>query len=467
LSERSSDTLNTLRADSPLLSLGVPHLDQYFGVWAILEEPFRAAVARAKQINLQVHVAESRAQQPQPKAAEGSKGYATSGGVAVIEMSGELMKFSSSLSAGTSTVAVRRKLRAAAADDDVAAIVLRIDSPGGTVSGTQDLADDVAAAAAKKPVYAFIEDLGASAAYWVASQASKVFASNGTTIVGSIGTFAVIEDTSGQAAMEGVKVHVIRAGEFKGGAVSGAPVEQKTLAWWQEMVDALNDQFVRGVAKGRGMTLARVRELADGRAHVGQAALDLGLVDGIQSFDETVAQLQTKSKSASTRRPKAMAEEATITAAIIHETSAANYHDLVDACVGADSTFLCAQLEKKATIEQAQKAWMAEQNARLQKARSEAEQSKAAAARPGVAPLTTGKAAAAGGESGSATDRWHAKVQANIAKGMRNDKAVRQAAVANPELHAAYIEEYNADTNRRRAERAASEAAEQAARAAG
>ncbi|MDE2472037.1 MAG: S49 family peptidase, partial [Bradyrhizobium sp.] len=293
------DTLNTLRTDSPLLALGVPHLDQYFGVWAILEEPFRAAVARAKQINLQVHVAETRAQQiqQQPKAAGDRKPYGMSGSVAVIEMSGELMKFASSLSSGTGTVAVRRQVRAAAADEDVGAIVLRIDSPGGTVSGTQDLADDVAAAAAKKPVYAFIEDLGASAAYWVASQASKIFAANATTIVGSIGTFAVIEDQSGAAAMEGVKVHVIRAGEFKGGTVAGAPVEQKTLAWWQEMVDALNEQFVRGVAKGRGLTLTRVRELADGRAHVGQAAAALGLVDGIQSFDETLSQLQKKSAS--------------------------------------------------------------------------------------------------------------------------------------------------------------------------
>lgn len=461
------ETLNTLRPDSPLLSLGVPHLDQYFGVWAILEEPFRAAVARAKQVNLQVHVAEARAG-AQTRGDFAGKRYQMAGQVAIIEMSGELMKFTSSLSAGTSTVATRRQLRAAADDDDVGAIVIRIDSPGGTVSGTQDLADDVAAAAAKKPVYAFIEDLGASAAYWVASQASKIYAANTTTIVGSIGTFAVIEDSSGAAAMEGVKVHVIRAGELKGSTVAGAPVEQKALAMWQDMVDALNDQFIRGVSKGRGMTLARVRELADGRAHVGQAAVDLGLVDGIQSFDATVAQLQKKSASSTARRDKAMSvTEATAAAAAAEiQPRPATIHELKQGCPGADDAFVCAQLTANATLGQAQTAWMAEQNSRLQKAQADADQAKAAAAKPGVAALTTkGKAAGAEPEGG-ATERWYAAVQANLAKGMSNDRAVRQAAVANPELHRAFIAEFNGDTQRRRAERAAADEAERAAHAA-
>jgi signal peptide peptidase SppA len=463
------ETLNTLRDDSPLLSLGVPHLDQYFGVWSILEEPFRAAVARAKQINLQLHVAQAReqAQAEQAKSADGDsagrgKRYQMAGQVAVIQMSGVLMKFASSLSSGTGTVAVRRAIRAAVADDDVGAIALVIDSPGGTVSGTSDLADDVAAAAAKKPVYAFIEDLGASAAYWVASQASKIFAANATTIVGSIGTFAVIEDSSGAAAMEGVKVHVLRAGEFKGGSVAGAPVEQKTLAWWQEMVNNQNEQFIRGVAQGRGMTLARVRELADGRAHVGQAAADLGLVDGIQSFDTTLGQLQKKAASTTTRRPKAMSTETAPQA--VEQPRAATIHELKAGCPGADDAFCVAQLTANATLATAQAAWMAEQNRRLESARSEAEQARAAAAKPGTKALATAAATAAGDTAGSATEQWHALVQANIARGMRNDRAVRTAAIQHPEIHKAFIAEYNADTSARRAERAAQTEAEFSAR---
>jgi ClpP class serine protease len=307
--------------------------------------------------------------------------------------------------------------------------------------------------------------MGASAAYWAASQATRIYLANETTLGASLGTFGVIEDSSGQAAQDGVKVHVIRAGEYKGSTVAGAPVEHKTLVYWQELVDDQNEQFIRAVAAGRNLTLSRARELFDGRAHVGQKLIDMGLADGVQSFDETVAQLQKKAASTTARRPKAMSvTEATPAAADI-QPRPATIHELKQGCPGADDSFVCAQLTANVTLSQAQTAWMAEQNSRLQKAKAEAEQAKAAAAKPGTQPLTTAGGPVGAEAEGGATERWLAIVEANKAKGMRNDKAVRAAAVANPALHKAYIAEYNADTLRRRAERAAAAEAEQAARA--
>src|SRR5690606_31819803 len=116
---------------------------------------------------------------------------------------------------GASTVRTRRAIRSAAADKSVSAIMLLIDSPGGSVSGTSDLADDVANAKKKKPVYAYIEDTCCSAAYWVASQCSAIYA-NPTAIVGSIGTYMVVADYSRMAENAGVKVHCISTGKYKG-----------------------------------------------------------------------------------------------------------------------------------------------------------------------------------------------------------------------------------------------------------
>ncbi len=142
-------------------------------------------------------------------------------GVAVIPMSGPLFKGGSKFSSA-STVDVRRAVRQARDDPEVRGILLHIDSPGGHVAGIQELADEVRATDKVKPVHAHLDDLGASAAYWVASQARHVTA-NATAQVGSIGVVAIVEDSSGAAELQGVKVHVVATGERKGDFVPGAP----------------------------------------------------------------------------------------------------------------------------------------------------------------------------------------------------------------------------------------------------
>lgn len=206
------------------------------------------------------------------------------GGIALVSLAGPLMKQRSKFG-GSSTVDARRQVREAMAADDVKGILLAVDSPGGHVAGTAELADDVASAKRRKPVHAFIEDLGASAAYWVASQTKRISA-NRMAQVGSIGTVLVVEDTSKAYSEAGVQVHVISTGPFKGAGADGAPVTPEHLAAWRETVVAFNEHFQGAVRKGRQLTENQLEKVSDGRVWVGQKALDLHLIDAVGTFEE-------------------------------------------------------------------------------------------------------------------------------------------------------------------------------------
>src|SRR6185436_13049667 len=138
----------------------------------------------------------------------------------------------------------------AAADPSIKTILLLIDSPGGTIAGTAELADSVAAANKIKPVIAHADDQMASAAYWIASQC-RMITSNRTALVGSIGTYVEVYDTSKMYENAGVKVHMISTGPHKGALVDGTPVTDDQLAEVQKLVDSLNRHFLAAVSAGR------------------------------------------------------------------------------------------------------------------------------------------------------------------------------------------------------------------------
>lgn len=269
----------------------VPRLTDYFGIWAMHEPILKATVDRVNSMDLVAHV-QQQTSQARAGDSDGSYGFSLrDDGIAVVDIMGTLMKGETSLSQSTSTVKMRKTLRSLGSNDAVKAVMIRIDSPGGTVSGTQDLADEVAALASIKPTHAYIEDLGASAAYWIASQTHSISA-NRTAMVGSIGTYAVINDFSALAAKEGIKVHVVRAGEFKGSGTPGTEITDKQLAEWQRLVNEHNEHFLEAVHRGRGpMTMADVRSIADGRVHLAEDAKKLGIIDSVVSFDAAIKQL--------------------------------------------------------------------------------------------------------------------------------------------------------------------------------
>lgn len=168
--------------------------------------------------------------------------------------------------------------------------VLWIDSPGGTVAGTEQLASDVRRAAGVKPVIAYVDDCCCSAAYWVASQASKIFVTP-TALTGSIGTYSSVEDVSGAYEKAGVRVVVVAAGKYKGIGTRGTKVTDEQIAHLQKMINALNEQFLEAVGAGRHMNAERVRAIADGGVFVGKAAIAAGLADAVGSFDRVLAEI--------------------------------------------------------------------------------------------------------------------------------------------------------------------------------
>ncbi len=431
---------------TPPLACDAPDVGEYFGLWAIEDRRFMDAVGALQGFNLTAHI-DARSQQPAPRGAyQGDDYLIEEGGVAVIELRGPMMKYVSSLSGGTSTVRARREISNAAANPDVRAILLRIDSPGGTVAGTADLASAVTQAATRKPVHALIEDLGASAAYWVASQAVKVFAANATTFVGSIGTYAVMYDYSRRAEKLGLAVHVVKAGAFKGSGEPGTPITEEQLAEWQRLVNQINEHFVAGVQAGRRFSAERARELADGRVHVADDALGLGLIDAIQSYEQTLSQL----RATGPRRMRMTAETP-------EAPKAATYQDLKAALPGASAEFLCEQMESGATLEQARSAHVRRLEADNARLRQESEAAKKEAAekdvaakaaaekqakKPGIEPLE--EKIGAETASGDPAAEWNRKIDEQVAKGRTRQQAAVIVNRENPELRQAFVEAHNA-----------------------
>lgn len=213
--------------------------------------------------------------------------YKVREGVAHIAITGVMMKRPSWWMeylglGGGSTQSAQRALAAALEDESVGSVLLTIESPGGSVSGTEELANDVYAAGKRKPVHAHIEDLGASAAYWVASQASRVTA-NGTALAGSIGVYRVMVDASKRAEKDGYQVHVVRSGEHKGAGAYGAPLTEGQIAIEQEIIDQSASMFVDAVARGRRLGRDTVLPLATGRVWLANEAKGHGLIDDVSS----------------------------------------------------------------------------------------------------------------------------------------------------------------------------------------
>ena len=430
-------------AGESLVELGVPHVDQYFGPWAIYEPNNYAQLVGA--MDLKDHIARAQAAGPRtPKTNVDVDGN----GIAVIEIDGPMTKHGSSLFGG-GTIETKRQIRNAARDAAVKGIVLKIDSPGGTVAGTQELGDEVSAANKRKPVTAFISDLGASAAFWVASQAGQIFA-NKTALVGSIGTFSVIHDFSAVAEREGVKVLVFKAGDFKGAGVPGTEITEEQQAEFQRIVDVLNAEFLKAVSKGRKMNIESVRSLADGRIHIAGEATKMGLIDGVSTFDAVMKQASTRPGGSTATGIKSheeggeiMGHELITTMESVAEdkSPAASYDEIVAECMGADETFICTQLSGKATIDQARNSWMVELLTRAEASDKRADDEVAKANKPGVDALDAG-GEEDGDESGDPVQQWDEAVAAKIKDGMTYARAVSATCKENPDLHKAMLHEY-------------------------
>ncbi|MGI4762498.1 MAG: S49 family peptidase [Janthinobacterium lividum] len=216
-----------------------------------------------------------------------SSANTTGSKVAVIPIQGTVQKRGGYCSLGTKDLVAQ--VQAANRDPEIAAIVLDIDSPGGQVDGTEELAQAVALSG--KPVVAYIDGLGASAAYWIASQASHIFINSASTgYAGSLGVLCMSINQSAFLEKQGVKVEILRSSR----AVDKArlnPVEamdDTVRAAVQADLDQIGETFIAAVTKGRGDKLSTKEDVFTGKVYRGSDAKKHGLVDAIGSLQDAV-----------------------------------------------------------------------------------------------------------------------------------------------------------------------------------
>lgn len=234
------------------------------------------------------------------------------GAIAVIPIRGVIAHRMGSMdetSGGTSAERIGRMLTQIASDDSIGTIVYDIDSPGGTVPGVQELADQMFALRGVKKQIAQVNSLAASAAYWLASQADEIVSiPSGTT--GNIGVFTVHEDLSQLLEREGVKVTLISAGKYKTAGNPFEPLSDDERAVIQARVDDAYAQFVKAVARGRGVSANDVRNgYGEGRALKAKDAKAAGLIDRISTMDETIGRLLGRKPSSAGLRAEGEAGE--------------------------------------------------------------------------------------------------------------------------------------------------------------
>lgn len=232
----------------------------------------------------------------------------SSGGIAVLPLYGVVTQRGNMVDdvSGPGSVSTQQfasALRQALADDTVSQILIDIDSPGGSVYGVSELADEITQARSQKPVVAVANSLAASAAYWIGCSASEFYVSPGGE-VGSIGVWQAHFDHSQALAAEGVKPTLISAGKFKVEGNPYAPLDDDAQAFMQSRVDDYYASFTKAVARGRGVPIAQVREgMGQGRVLGADAAMAQNMVDGVATFDDMVRKMRRDAKTSA--KPKA------------------------------------------------------------------------------------------------------------------------------------------------------------------
>jgi protease IV len=216
-------------------------------------------------------------------------GAAGKNAVAVIPVFGAIYQTDSSRVWERGSQQIARRIKAAAARKEVKAILLDINSPGGSVGAVQEIYSAIlrAKAETKKPFVARFGDVSASGGYYVAAACDKIVAEPGT-VTGSIGVIFSASSFSGLMNKIGMRNEVIKSGKFKdigSPARDMTPEERKLL---QTIIDDSYGQFVAAVAAGRKMPVEEVKVLADGRIYTGRQALDVKLVDKLGDLQDAL-----------------------------------------------------------------------------------------------------------------------------------------------------------------------------------
>jgi signal peptide peptidase SppA len=224
---------------------------------------------------------------------------AVKGNVAVLPLYGVLAQHAGimvDVSGGTSTDAFAREFDDAMASAEIGAVVIDVDSPGGSVYGLDELSERIYNARGKKPIVAVANSLAASGGYYVASAADEFAVTPGGE-VGSVGVVAIHTDVSEADAAAGVKRTIIKQGKYKADGNPYEPLSDEAQGDLQKSVDEYYDMFVGAVARNRGKTALQIRQgYGEGRVVGAKEALDRGMVDRISTLEKVIDRLAGEPK---------------------------------------------------------------------------------------------------------------------------------------------------------------------------
>ncbi len=233
------------------------------------------------------------------KTGDAEPAYQVLDGVAVIPLHGALaprMDMMTRISGGTSMQTARAWLHQAISDDAVRAIVLDIDSPGGTVAGAAELADVVRSARGVKPIKAVASNVMASGAYWIGSAADEIIAGPSASL-GSIGVYTIHWDESRANENAGLKATVVKAGANKGLGTGVEPLTSAGRQVVQEGVDDAYRMFVDAVATNRKVSAELVEErFGKGATMYGPRAVAVGMADRLGTLEQVLAEMRTENR---------------------------------------------------------------------------------------------------------------------------------------------------------------------------
>ncbi|SKA77348.1 signal peptide peptidase SppA [Desulfobaculum bizertense] len=177
-------------------------------------------------------------------------------------------------------------------EPSVKGVLIRVNSPGGAVTPSQEISRAVARLAKQKPVVVSMSSAAASGGYYISAPATCIFA-NPSTITGSIGVIMELTNVADLMEKIGVKRQSLTSGKLKGAGTPFRKMTRDEREYLQSIVDDMHDQFVRAVAKGRHMDLKEVRAIADGRVFTGRQARTVGLVDKLGGMEDAAAELKS------------------------------------------------------------------------------------------------------------------------------------------------------------------------------
>lgn len=194
-----------------------------------------------------------------------------------------------SVDSGVAAERLGRQFHAAMNDPQIKAVVFDMNSPGGTVFGTRELADQIYEARGEKPIVAHVNAMADSGAYWLATAADEIVASP-TSEVGSIGVFAAHKNIAKGMEMDGTEVTLISAGKYKVEGNPFGPLEDEARAAIQERIDKYYGMFTAAVSRNMGVPLSKVRNgFGEGRTLLAEDALAEGMIHRIDTLDNTLA----------------------------------------------------------------------------------------------------------------------------------------------------------------------------------